>query len=107
MISAGRLRHRITLEEPGTAQTADGGLVAAWTPRATVFAEVLELRGREFIAAREAHASLDVKVRLRYRSDVRPTWRVRFGARVLEIVHAVDVGGRNRLLELMCKEQVS
>jgi SPP1 family predicted phage head-tail adaptor len=107
MIGAGRLRHRVTLEEPGTSVGLDGGLLNTWTPVATVFAEVLDLRGREFIAAREAHAELSVKVRIRYRPNVRPTMRVRFGARVLDVVHVVDVGGIFRLLELMCSEEVS
>lgn len=107
MFPAGRLRHRVTLEERGTTPTPDGGLAAVWTPLATVCAEVLDVRGREFLAAREAHAELDVKVRLRYRPDVRPTMRVRFGGRVLNVTHVVDVGGRRRLLELMCSEEVS
>lgn len=104
MIRAGKLRHRVTLQERSSSTEADGGQVNTWSDVETLRAEVLDLRGREFLAAREAHAEVTVKVRIRYRAGVRPAMRLAFGSRVLDIVHVVDLAGRRRVLELLCQE---
>lgn len=105
MIRSGRLRHRVELQEPTVAQNTVGELVTTWTTIATVPAEVLDLRGREYLTAREAHAETTTKITLRYRDDLTRLWRVKHGARVFDVEAVVDLQGRRRVLELMCKER--
>lgn len=101
-MNAGKLRHRVTLEEYSPAPEADGGEVPVYYPVATVWAEVLELRGRQYLEAREAHSDITTRIRIRHRTDVRPEWRVRFGATLYRVEHVVDLAGRRRELELLC-----
>ena len=104
MTRAGRLRHRVTIEQSTPVAAADGELIDSWTTVATVWAEVLELRGREYIAAREAHAEVTTKIKLRYIAGLTPKMRVIFGAHTYDIAHIVDLQGRTRDLELLCTE---
>ena len=104
---AGRLRHRVTLQSQTRVASITGELIPSYQDEVTVSAEVLETRGREYLTSNEAHAEITVKITIRYRTDIGPTWRVIFGSRIFDIKHVVDLMGRHRTLELMCKELVS
>lgn len=100
MIRISRLRHRIELQTNTPVQTTDGSNVDDWTTVAKVWAEFLESRGREYLAAQEAHSELSAKFIIRYRPDVRPEWRIVFQERTFNIVNVADLKGRRRKQEL-------
>jgi len=104
MTPAGRFRHRITLQRNVPTQAPDGSRVDDWRNVATVWGELLEIRGREFLAAAEAHSELTSKIKIRYRPDVRPEWRALFDGRTFNILHVADLKGRRRELELLAAE---
>lgn len=105
MIRAGDLRHRVTIQQATVTRNEFGEPVETWQDLATVWAEVVDLSGREFIEARQAPASeVTTRVRIRYRAGIEPTMRVLHGARVLEIVAVLEPEGRRRELHLMCRE---
>ena len=101
---AGKLRHRVMLQEPIKAQNDVGEQEIVWRDIKEVPAEVLELRGREYLSAREAHSELTTKIRIRHRTDVTVEWRVTHGTRAYNVEHVVDPTGRRRELELLCSE---
>jgi len=102
---SGKLRHRVTLQAPTNEQDATGSEVITYpTDTVSVWAEVLELRGREYISAREQHSELTTKIRIRYREDIGVLWRAVHGTRVYDVIHVVDLMGKRRELELMCAE---
>lgn len=100
---AGSLSTWVTLEEPVTTRSTDGGMVAGWAAVDSVWASVSDLRGREYLTAQEHHAEVTTRVVIRTRDDVVPSWRVVAGSRVLAIVHVIVISGG---LELMCREVV-
>jgi len=104
MLRAGRFRHRIALQRNTPTQADDGSRVDSWTTVATVWGEFLETRGREYLAAQEAHSEINAKIRIRYRSDVRVEWRAIFDDRTFDIQHVADLKGRRRELELFVAE---
>ena len=104
MIRSGRLRHRVALQQPTTTRNSTGEPIVTWTTVATVWAEVLDLRGREYIASQEAHSEVGTKITIRYRSDLDLTWRAVFGTRLFDIQQIADLKGHNAILELMCRE---
>ena len=101
---SGPLRRRITLQRNYPDQASDGSRVDDFRTVATVWGELLELRGKEYLAAREAHSETTAKIRIRYRADVRAEWRALHAGRVFDIQHVVDLGGRRARLELMVAE---
>lgn len=104
MIRIGNYRHRIALQQNTPTQAPDGSRVDTWTTVATVWGQLLESRGREYLAAQEAHSELMGKIRIRYRSDVKPEWRALYAGRTFDIQHVADLAGRRRELELFVSE---
>lgn len=103
---AGKLRDRITLEEPVEEIDALSAPTQTWTDYATVWANVEPSAGREVFIADKVEAEITHRVSMRYFSGVTPKMRISFKDRTLEILSVVDSGERNRNLDLMCREVV-
>lgn len=102
---AGTLRHRVTIQQlSADTKDADGRPAGSWQDVATVWAAVEPLRGREFWEAAAQQSEVTIRVRIRYRAGITAAMRVKFGDRLLEIVHSINVDERNRELHLMCRE---
>lgn len=105
-IRAGQLRRRVTIQQP-TRTNTDGRISKTWANVATVWAQFTDTRGREFMAARQVNSQLTHIIRIRYRSDVKPTWRVLHGSTILNIVSATDPNQRRVETILECIEEVT
>lgn len=103
----GNLRHRVELQRATVSADSHGDQVKTWATLATVWAEVLELSGREFVAAMQTMADITVEVRMRAQPDMRltPKDRVKFGDRIFDVRHIVDMGGKRTEWRLMCSER--
>jgi SPP1 family predicted phage head-tail adaptor len=93
---------RVTLQQPGGGVDVLGQAQASWQDVADVWAEVTPLRGREYFAAGTMQVPVDIRMRIRYRSDVVPTWRVVWRTQPHDIVSVIDVEARQEVCELMC-----
>lgn len=80
---AGRLRHRVTIQQVTRTRDGFGQPVESWSAFATVWAAVEPLR---------------------YLASVLPSMRVLFGSRVFRIEAIKDSAERNVQMELMCVE---
>ena len=107
-MESGRLRHRITLQRPTVTPDSHGDQTKTWTTLATVWAQVLEMTMRERQAAAQTLADVDVRVRMRGRSDFRltPKDRVVWGSRIFDVRGVVDMGGKNVEWQLLCTERL-
>jgi SPP1 family predicted phage head-tail adaptor len=103
MLSAGRLRHRVTLQSKSASRDGYGGETITWVDLATVWADCSPLSGREYLAARVEVAETLIKIRIRWRADVSTTCRAVWEGRAYDIEAAFDTGGRHEELVLMCK----
>lgn len=72
-----------------------GGDVVTWTDQAEIWAAAEPLTGREFFAAQQDQGEIDIRFRIRYRTDVNNEWRIIWGGNPYEIVTVVDVNGRH------------
>lgn len=106
-MNAGKLNTRVTIQKRTVTRGADGSEVEAWINGDTVWAEVKNQSGREFYTAQKINAELTHLISIRYRTDVRPTWRLKLGNRYLDILSAINVNEANRELLISCKEVVS
>ena len=102
---AGALRHRIEIQRNDGIRDPDSGeIIPGWTTVARVWAEVVDLSGREFWDSQQVQSEISTRVRIRYRDGIEPTMRVIHGDRTLEIQAVLDPDGRRRELHLMCRE---
>lgn len=106
-VTAGRLRWRISLQQRSDTINARGEAVPTWTTVASMFAEMQPLRGREFLAAGQMQAPVDVRFRVRYRPGITAVQRVLCDGVPYEIVgQPIDVDGVHRTIEIMCTSGV-
>lgn len=105
---AGKLRHRITIQTNAPTQDGIGYPVESWSAitNGEMYANVVPLRGREYMEAKALQDEHTAVVTIRYRDDVAitPLLRVLHGSVTYDVMSVVDVGGRQRMLELMCRE---
>lgn len=102
----GRLRHRITLMRQVNEINDYGATQMKWKSVATVWAEVKPLSGREYFSAQQVQSEITTQIWLRHLDGIKPSMRVKFGKRYLEIVAVLNTQERNVSLQLMCKEAV-
>jgi SPP1 family predicted phage head-tail adaptor len=105
----GRLRHRVTIQQPTVSRDSAGSPTRTWATLGTVWAEVRTPQGFEQAAqeAGQVKASLTHTVRLR-RPDfaITPACRVRWGSRALEVQSVSDPDNRGEAQILLCSEIV-
>lgn len=109
---AGRLRHRLQLQQPTRTSDSHGGYTTTWTTTATVWGSIEALTGWENFTADQVGRSLMVRVVIRYGSgwsSISPTWRVKDAksGRKYDINAVIQPEHRARpktVIELMCTE---
>lgn len=75
--AAGKLRHQVQLQEPVTTQDPNTGeMTVVWTTYAVVWAEIVPLSAREFLAAGAEQSEVRARIVIRQRSDVNASHRV-------------------------------
>lgn len=99
---AGLLDQRVTLQSKSVTRAGNGEEVVTWTTEATFWAQVQQLRGKEFYAGAQMQDAVDVKVRALYRSDVAREKRLVWDGTPLDIVSVIATGGRKGGIEVMC-----
>ena len=77
-LAAGRLRHKVTIQEPRHPQDPNTGEVrTVWVDFATdVAAEIAPLSVREFIASSQMQSQITARITIRYRGGLTPQMRI-------------------------------
>lgn len=104
---AGRLRYRVTIEQPAETVGGTYGDVkrAPFSPFAQSWAAIVPLAGRELMLAQQINSEITVRIELRYLAGVTAKMRVAQGTNVYEIIAPpINVEMRNRELHLMCRQ---
>lgn len=101
---AGELRHRIILQEPVHTRNTFNEMVTTYSDVATVWASIEWGSGRRYEAASQLNSEVQGIIRIRYRSDVRPEWRLQYGSRYFQILSMANIRERDEELHLNCKE---
>ena len=105
-MKSGDLRHRIVLEQPIRSKNTIGEQIDTFTTVATVWAAVEPLTGTWLFQAQQADSKVSGRVRIRYREDIKPTWRILFDGRYLSIVSILNPDERKKELIIMYSENL-
>jgi SPP1 family predicted phage head-tail adaptor len=95
---AGNLRERVTVEAPSRNADGAGGADIAWSPLATVWAEVAALGGNEQTLGERTEARARHRVTIRYCADVTTEMRLVWRGRTLDIRALRDPDGKRQWL---------
>jgi SPP1 family predicted phage head-tail adaptor len=106
-ITAGHLNQQITLQQRADAQDVLGQPSGAWSAVADVWARARPLRSRELFAAGQVQNVTDVEFTIRWRADVRNTWRVIWRGQAYDITgEPIDIDGQREWLELLAASNI-
>ncbi len=104
MVNAGDLRQRVELQAPTYTTNSISETVITYITMATVWGAYRPLSGNLYFQAKQANSNVNGEVEIRYRSDVKPTWRLKIGEKILYIVTIINPESRNEKLWIKCTE---
>jgi SPP1 family predicted phage head-tail adaptor len=85
-LAAGKLRHRVTVEELVITINSFGEQdPAQWVPFAEVWAAIESLSGREFLAASQTQSSVSCRITIRTLAGLLPSMRIVHRGKVYNI----------------------
>lgn len=101
---AGRLRHRLTVQQQGTSQDSVGQQVQTWTDVGTYWGSVDPVSARDYFNASGEHAEITHKVLMRDELTLRPGDRIVYNSRQFDVRQVMKIGERDRWLNIMAVE---
>ena len=101
----GQLNRRIELQEPTSVSDDMGGFTTSYTTAFTVWARAWSVSSTEILADMKVNMVRIQKFGIRYRSDVKPDWRVKYDSRYFAIT-SIDPDEKNDFTYLVVKEVV-
>jgi len=106
MVKAGELNRQITFRRATFTYDSKNEQIPTDVDAATVWAGVITTGGREFYAAQKLNAETSKVFKIRYRTDVNGTMKIKYGKKTYEIIEINDVDGKNEELLISTKEVV-
>jgi len=108
MLSAGRLRNRITFQKFTDVQSDSGQTTRTWSKWKDWWAELVGQGGRELLQAQQVKGESVTLFRIRYCAGLSSSLhRVLFDGRIFDINNVTDPDGRKREHLVSCKEAVA
>ena len=101
----GQLNRRIELQEPTRASDSMGGYSTTFATAFSVWARAWSVSSVELVADMRVNMVRVQKFCIRYRSDVKPDWRVKYDSRYFAIT-SIDPDEKNEFIYLVVKEVV-
>jgi len=105
-MDAGSLNKRITIQYSTRVSDSLGGFTLTWADVATVWAALWPVSANETVQSNQQVMTISHRIRIRYRSILRPSWRIKYGNRYFAIISIINPEERNEWLDLMVKEAV-
>jgi SPP1 family predicted phage head-tail adaptor len=105
-MSIGAMRHRVDLQQRTRTSDGGGGVVSSWGTTATVWASMTPKTGIERFKVGQIESPITHIFRIRYRSDFDSTWRIKYGARLFNVLRVLNVDERSAYLDVMASEGV-
>lgn len=104
-MQAGKLRHRITIEQPDASEGVGGEELPNYSTFATIWGSVEPLSGSEGLQGRQAGAEVTHRVRIRYHAGITSNMRIVWSNRYFNLSQPpINKDERNREMELICRE---
>lgn len=103
-MNIGDLNKRITIQYPIKTADGMGGWTTTWGDAATVWAAIWPISASEVVQANAPAMVISHRIRIRYRSVLRASWRIKYGERYFNIVAIINPNMANKVLDIMAKE---
>jgi SPP1 family predicted phage head-tail adaptor len=91
-LNTAELDRRIKLQQPTGAPDEYGQPGTVYVDVATVWAAYKPVNLREYAASRQAEAAIDATFKIRWRTDLKATWRILYRDLVFDIQSYFEIG---------------
>jgi len=102
VIEAGQLDRRVTIQRRTLTRNGKGESIESFADLATIWAQRLDIRAREFFAGQQLQGDVNTRFRIRYRDDVTVLDRLVCEGRTYDIQQVSEIGRREGL-EIFCR----
>ena len=103
---SGELSKRITLQYKTRVPDEHGGFNETFVDACTVFAAIWPVSASETIQSGATTMTVTHRIRIRYRTILKPYWRIKYGNRYFAISSIINTNEANKMLDLLCKEAI-
>jgi SPP1 family predicted phage head-tail adaptor len=103
---AGSLRHKITFQQLTVANDSYSHSTETWTDQVTTYAAIWPMRGTERMESMRLDQEVTHKIRIRYKRDLHPKMRIKFGTRYFNVRAIINVDERNIYQDIMATEEI-
>jgi len=100
----GDLNHKVLIQYPTKAGDGMGGFTDTWNDGDSIFCSIWPITASEQIQSSASTMIASHRIRMRYRSDIKANWRLRYHNSYFNIVSIIDRNMDHRMLELLVKE---
>jgi len=101
----GKLNKRIQLQYEAKVSDGMGGFTTTWTDLGDpIWAAIWPTSAKDITALNSTTLEVTHRIRIRFRSSFKSSWRIKFGNRYFAIVSILNPEEKNEWLDLMCKE---
>ena len=100
----GDLNKRITWQSKTKTPDGMGGFTEIYIDVCTVWCAIWPVSANEIVQANSTTMVVSHKIRQRFLSGFKASWRGKFGDRYFSINSIVNPNERNEMLDVMCKE---
>lgn len=101
MADINNYRSRITLEKLTYTSNDFGGFTKTWNEISAVWANILFVSGKELIQYRQVYPTMQVKIKIRYRSDITTDYRIKYKNTYYNILSIIDIDNMQDELEII------
>jgi SPP1 family predicted phage head-tail adaptor len=107
-VAAGRLRHRVRIDQQVVHANSFGEQDVAWEAVATVWAAIEPVSGRELLLADQVQSKVNTRIIIRARSSILASMRAVHGSTVYNIEAIIgDPDSGQEWMTLQCSSGVS
>lgn len=104
MNTIGKMRYRVELQSTTDTTDTGGGRAQTWSTLAIIYANIIPKSGTERYKHDKITDSVTHEMYIRYRTDIDPSYRIKYGSRTFSIKSILNVDERDRYQLLTCTE---
>jgi len=97
MVIAGQLDKQVVFQSFTEASNDYNEAVATWSEAFTTFAQVLELKGREGYEGQQKQNRTDIRLKIRYRTDITTENRFIYNGQTYDIISIQELGRKDAM----------
>jgi len=101
---AGEMNKKITIQYAAKSKNSFKEEIITWTTLCTIWCAIEPTTGSERYLQQERISETTARFKIRYRSDIDTTKRIKYGNRYFDIISVINRDEANKELILMAKE---